>query len=178
MTLLRKASIPVAVFLFLAVNAGNQEQIHENIWVGLFGAALIVFAGALCVGKRWMYFVFPVGAAILLFLFNLARAYSQATDYFGHRPVGNELAAFLNTKWQSEYGAQGPYWLTIDIIFFVASGVGGWLYGTWSMLVPGAVNPPASIVAQPKQALIRKPFKIMLVILAAVILFAMIFGNF
>lgn len=177
MKLLRKASIPVATLLMLAANTASQREMRDAMWVAWIGAILIVLAGVLCVGRRWMYFVFPVGVAALLFLFGVAHNYGQAADYFGHRPEGNELAAFINMKWLREYGAEGPYWLAVDVIYFIASCVAGWLYGTWSMLVPGAVSPASQTMAPPKRPLIRKPFKIVLWVVFAVIIIGMIFGG-
>ena len=112
----RNALIPAAAFLILAANASSQQQLRENLWAAWLGAALIVLAGLLCVGRRWMYFVFPLWVAILI--------------------LKSGRALFDPT----EYGERGPYWLSFDILYFVASYVAGWLYGTWSMLVPGTVT--------------------------------------
>jgi len=63
---LRKGIVPVIAFLVLAVNTTSQQALRDNMWVALLGAALIVLAGLLCVGKRWMYFIFPLGVSILV----------------------------------------------------------------------------------------------------------------
>lgn len=173
---LRKVSIPIAAFLLLAANATSQQEIRENMWVAWLGAALIVLAGLLCVGKRWMYFLFPLGVAILLILFSVANNYLEFAEYIGHRPDMHELAAFMIVKWQKEYDVEGPYWLAVDILCFIASYVAGWLYGSWSMLVPGAIK-PAQVASTPSVTKVRKPFKIMLWVLAAVILLGMLLGK-
>jgi hypothetical protein len=124
-----------------------------------------------------MYFVFPIGVAILIFLTSLGCDYLRAADYLGHRPEGNELAAFINTKWQSEYGAQGPYFLALDGLYFLTSYIGGWLYGTWSMLAPGAVETAAYVAPPSKVTEIRQPFKIMLWVLITAIVLSMLLGR-
>ncbi|MGB6595801.1 MAG: hypothetical protein WBE70_01655, partial [Candidatus Acidiferrum sp.] len=92
--ILRVASIPVAALIIIATNATSNQSLRENLWVGWLAAALIVLAGLLCVGRRWMYFVFPLGVAVLLLLLGLAYNYSDATGYFGHRPSADELSAW------------------------------------------------------------------------------------
>lgn len=174
--LLRKFSIPVAAFLLLAANVANQQEIRDNMWVLCLGGALIVLAGMLCVGKRWMYFIFPLAVAFLLSLLSIANNYAQFAEYFGHKPNLHELAAFMILKWQREYDVEAPYWLTVDILHFVASYMAGWLYGSWSMLAPGTVK-PAQVASGPTVTKIRKPFKIMLWVVVAVILLGMLLGK-
>lgn len=174
--LLRKFSIPVAAFLLLAANVANQQEIRDNMWVLCVGGALIVLAGALCVGKRWMYFVYPLGIASLLVLFGVANNYAQFAEYFGHPPDSHDLMTFILVKWQRDYDVDGLYWLAADILYFMASYIAGWLYGTWSMLVPGAAK-PGPVTSAPSVTKIRTPFKVMLWVVVAVILLGVLFGG-
>ena len=174
--LLRKLSIPVATFMLFAANTAGQQDIRENLGVLCLGGALIVLAGMLCVGKRWMYFIFPLAVAFLLSLLSIANNYAQFAEYFGHKPNLHELAAFMILKWQREYDVEAPYWLMVDIVYFVASYIAGWLYGSWSMLVPGTVK-SAQVASAPSVTKVRKPFKIMLWVFVAVILLGMLFGR-
>jgi energy-coupling factor transporter transmembrane protein EcfT len=77
--LLRQGIIPVIAVLVLAVNTASQQTLRDIRWAVWLGAALIVVAGLLGVGKKWMYFVFPFAVSIFFLIFNLWRNYSEAT---------------------------------------------------------------------------------------------------
>src|SRR5208282_858223 len=97
----RTGSIPLAALIIIATNATSNQTLRENLWVGWVAASLIVLAGLLCVGRRWLYFVLPFAIAVLLLLLGLAYNYSEATGYFGHRPSAEELSAWLTSvKWR------------------------------------------------------------------------------
>jgi len=119
----------------------------------------------------------------LLVLFNVANNYAQFAEYFGHPPDIRDLITFILVKWQKDYQDVGPYWLEVDIVYFFGSYIAGWLYGTWSMLVPGSakagpvVSAP-SVASAPSVTKIRKPFKIMLWVVVAVILLTVLFGGY
>jgi hypothetical protein len=148
--LLRAASIPLAALLIAITNAASNDFLRENLWIGWLAAGLIVLAGLLRVGRRWMYFLFPLGVAALVFLLSILSDYRLAADAFGRRPDLNEAVMWvISVKWR-EYEPNGPYFLSLNILFFVASYVAGWLYGTWSMRLPSAVT---SIVESSKKSL-------------------------
>ena len=166
MKLLRQGVIPVIAFLVLAVNTASQQTLRDIRWAVWLGAALIVVAGLLGVGKRWMYFVFPLAVSIFFLILNLCRNYSEATAFFGHRPPWREFATFFINRWQREYGAQDPYWLTIDVLYFTSSCSAGWLYGLWSMLEPGAVQLALKSGTGPVKVGVTVGFRILALIMA------------
>ena len=166
MKLLRQGIIPVIAFLVLAVNTASQQTLRDIRWATWLGAALIVVAGLLGVGKKWMYFVFPLAVSIFFLIFNLWRNYSEATAFFGHRPPWSEFATFFINRWQREYGAQDPYWLTIDVLYFTSSYSAGWLYGLWSMLEPGAVQLALKSGTGPVKVGVTVGFRILALIMA------------
>jgi hypothetical protein len=184
--LLRKRIIPVLAFVLLA--AKTTSQLNDHLWTAWLGAALIVLAGLRGAGKRWMYFVLPPVASTLFLIFILWHSYATATSFFHHRPAWSEFAAFVINKWQREYGIHDPYWLTIGMLYFISSYNAGWLYGSWSMLEPGAARlapnsgagPITVGVAEgtgPKQPLIQQPFRILALILAGLFLLSLFLAR-
>lgn len=166
MKLLRQGIIPVIAFLILAVNTASQQTLRDIRWAVWLGAALIVVAGLLGVGKKWMYFVLPFAASIFFLIFNLWRDYGEATAFFGHRPPWSEFVTFFLNRWQREYGTQDPYWLTIDVLYFTSSYSAGWLYGLWSMLEPGAVQLALKSGTGPVKVGVAMGFRILALIMA------------
>jgi energy-coupling factor transporter transmembrane protein EcfT len=164
--LLRQTIIPIIAFLVLAANTASQQTLRDMRWAVWLGAALIVLAGLLGVGKRWMYFVLPFAVLIFFLILNLWHSYSEATAFFGHRPEHSELAAFIINKQQREYGAKDPYWLTIDVLYFISSYNAGWLYGLWSMLEPGAAQLALKSGTGPVKVGVTEGFRILALIMA------------
>jgi len=158
--------IPVIAVLVVAVNTASQQTLRDIRWAVWLGTALIVVAGLLGVGKKWMYFVFPFAVSIFFLIFNLWRNYSEATAFFGHQPPWSEFATLFIKRWQREYGTQDPYWMTIDALYFTSSYTAGWLYGLWSMLEPGAVQLALKSGTGPVKAGVTVGFRILALIMA------------